>query len=307
MNKKCLNFLCCPECRCPVVQVGRKLRCQTCGSILQITDNIILNKSKFPPDLQISAVKWDKLYRDELTKRQYKAKYSYYMETFFSDVYWQLNKEKAISKIIYLEIGCGDFLLGQAIAKKCKLVIGVDISEAALKIAKRMFEEKGITNYLLVQGDINRLPIKDECVDLIYGGGVIEHFKDTTSSLRELNRVLKRNGVSFNTVPYLNIGSLTYRQLWGNIPNFPVLKQIAEYIHINLLGAKHMIFGYEMSFTKKSLIKFHKEAGFRRVKVDQFKINLSFDFIPKKIRPIFINLANKSPLFWPMVKVVGIK
>jgi ubiquinone/menaquinone biosynthesis C-methylase UbiE len=197
--------------------------------------------------------------------------------------------------------------LGQAIAKDCKVIIGVDMSRNALRIARQMLEAKKIKNYLLVQGDINYMPIRNNTVDLIYGGGVIEHFNDTITCLKELCRVLKKSGISFNTVPYLNIGSLTYRQIWGNIPNIPILKQIAEFVHIRLLGARHMIFGYEMSFTKGTLIKLHKRAGFSKVIVDKFKINSSFDFIPPILRPLLIAIADQSSLFWPMVKVIGVK
>ena len=101
-------------------------------------------------------------------------------------------------------------------------------------------------------------------------------------------RVLKKEGVSFNTAPYLNIGSLTYRQIWGNIPNFPILKQLAEFIHIKLLKGQHMIFGYEFSFLGSTLKKFHKKAGFEKIYVDKFKVKLAFDFVPKCARGFFV-------------------
>lgn len=170
-----------------------------------------------------------------------------------------------------------------------------------------MLKNKGIKNYMLIQGDIRFLPIKNNCIDVIYGGGVIEHFSDTQSCVGELYRVLKKGGVSINTVPYLNLGSLTYRQLWGNIPNVPLLKQIAEFIHINILRGSHMVFGYEMSFTKSFLLSIHKKVGFRKTTLDHFDVRSSFDFIPKNIRPICNYLAKHVEMFWPMLKVVGIK
>jgi ubiquinone/menaquinone biosynthesis C-methylase UbiE len=307
INKELLSLICCPECQSTFVKKGDALQCLWCKNRLQISNGIIVSKSNFPSDLAISSQKWDKLYKEEIQQKTYKEKYDYYMKNYFSDVYQQLNTVKNIRDIVYLEIGSGDFLLGQTLASKCKLVIGVDTSKSALLIAQHMLEEKNVKNYLLIQADINHMPIRGRSVDLIYGGGVIEHFKDTLTCLKELCRVLKVGGVSFNTVPFMNIGSLTYRQIWGNIPNIPVLKQLAEFVHIKLLGAKHMIFGYEMSFTKKSLIDFHGKAGFRKIYVDKFKIQSSFDFVPKFIRPFFIRLANNSSFFWPMIKVVGVK
>ena len=106
----------------------------------------------------------------------------------------------------------------------------------------------------------------------------------------------------------LNIGSLTYRQLWGNIPNFPIIKQLAEFIHIKLLGGKHMRFGYELSFLPITLVNIHKKAGFKKIEVKYFDTKLLFELIPfTAVRNLLIKLAQNSPLFWPMIKVVATK
>lgn len=171
-----------------------------------------------------------------------------------------------------------------------------------------MLDGKGITNYQLILGDINKMPIKSNSIDLLYGGGVIEHCENTQTVINEIYRVLKPGGVSFNTVPYLNLGALTYRQIWGNIPEFPLLKQLAEFVHIKLLGARHMTFGYELSFSAGYLRALHKKAGFKKVTVDKFETKLMFDFIPFDFsRRVCIYLANHCRLFWPMIKVVAEK
>ncbi len=300
-------MLICPSCHGELTKTKNVFECRACHKKLQIKDGIILNIGDFSPDLQVSLAKWDDLYSKELVNNDFWERYERYREIYFPDVYRQLASIKSIKGIVYLEIGCGELFLGQTIAKDCAFIIGIDMSATALDLAHRMLKEKKIVNYLLIQGDINHMPISANSVDLIYGGGVIEHFKDTHTCLAELYRVLKRGGTSFNTVPLLNLGSLTYRQLWGNIPNTPVIKQIAEFIHMKLLSAKHMIFGYEMSFPGATLKRLHKAVGFRKVSVDRFTIHLSFDFLPAKLRPLFVYLATHSPLFWPMVKVIATK
>lgn len=300
-------MLCCPNCHKSLVKKGSSLLCARCGEKLTLTHGIVVNSADLPSDLLLSNEKWNHLYKQDISKKVYEDKYREYLRLYFQDTYEQLHEVKPIHNIVYLEIGCGEFALGQAIANKCAFIIGVDLSLNALRIAQALLKKHGIRNYLLIQSDIHHMPIKNNTVGLIYGGGVIEHFKDTGSCIDELYRVLKRNGISFNTVPYLNIGSLTYRQVWGNIPNFPVLKQFAEFIHIKLLGAKHMMFGYEMSFTKRTLISVHKQSGFRKILVAKFRTTLSFEFMPKLFRPFFIYLADNSPFFWPMVKVIGTK
>ncbi|GAH68729.1 unnamed protein product, partial [marine sediment metagenome] len=260
-------------------------------------------------DLELSIKKWDEFYQEQLKDKSYVEKRNDYVESFFEDTYQQLNECRKLNKnLAYLEIGCGQMFLGQEIADQCQLVIGVDFCPSALRVAKKMLEAKGIKNYLLIQGDILSMPIKTNSIDLIYGGGVIEHFKDTHRCVNELYRVLKKDGVSFNTVPYLNLGSLTYRQIWGNIPNLPILRQIAEFIHIKLLKGKYMIFGYELSFLGSTLKRIHRKAGFKKVYVDKFRVKLSFDFVPGKfLKKICGKIANSNKLFWPMIKVIAQK
>ena len=272
--------------------------------------NVVVLKSGYnSDDTVLSAGKWNEFYNRQIRSEDPKEIERIYLEDNFSNVYSQLVKESGtLNNKVFLEIGCGPFILGQFLAKECKLVIGVDFSDSALEMAQKMMKEKEIRNYLLIKSDIRKMPIKSGCVDILYGGGVLEHFKETQSAVNEFYRVLKSGGIAFNTVPALNLGSLTYRQVWGNIPSFPVLKQLAELIHIKLLGARHMVFGYELSFSARELTSIHRKAGFIKVTVDKFKTKLLFNFIPgKTLKNIFIWVANNIRLFWPMYKVVAEK
>ncbi len=310
INNNLLQYLCCPKCKSDLLNQRDLLICDKCSAGYKILeDNVFKIIPDLTPDLGLSIQKWDKFYQKQLENDSYFKEKDSYLNNYYEDTYQQINERKKIKKdLVYLEIGCGQMFFGQEIADKCKLVIGIDFCPSALKIAKRILENKGCKNYLLIQGDILNLPIKENKIDLIYGGGVIEHFKNTQQCINELFRVLRKDGISFNTVPYLNLGSLTYRQIWGNIPNFPVLKQIAEFVHIKLLKGKHMIFGYEMSFLGYTLKRMHRVAGFREVNFDQFKVKLAFDFIHNKyLKRKCIWLANNNRLFWPMIKVIARK
>lgn len=304
------EYLCCPKCKSDLINQDDFLVCIKCKEKYEIIDdNIIKIFNDITPDIKLSIQKWDKIYQEQIKSGTYIKAKEDYLRDYYGDIFKQTNECKKIDKdLVYLEIGCGKMFFGQEIADKCKLVIGIDFCPSALKIAKKMLDEKGYKNYLLIQGDILNMSIKSEKIDLIYGGGVIEHFKNTQKCINELYRVLRKDGVSFNTVPYLNLGSLTYRQIWGNIPNMPILKQIAEFIHIKLLRGKHMVFGYELSFLSSTLMKLHKKSGFKKVFVDKFKIKLAFDFISTKLlKDVCIWLANNNRLFWPMIKIIGKK
>ncbi len=307
LNVELTEYVCCPICKSDLLKSDNYLLCEICHQKYKLKSGIPHMISDVSKDLKLTSQKWDKIYDKQLKDKTYKNDYQGYMKFYYQDTYRQLEAPKKINNLVYLEIGCGPFFLGQEIAKSCKLIVGIDISSSALKMAKKMLDDKGIKNYLLVQGDILNMPLKNNIVDLIYGGCVIGHFNETQTSVDELYRILKKNGVSFNTFPYLNIGSLTYRQLWGNIPNFPIVKQIAEFIHIKLLKGKHMIFGFEMSFLATTLKKVHRKAGFSNVSVEKFDVQLLFEFLPEFAKRPAKWLAMHSRLFWPMVKVIAKK
>lgn len=311
MDIELLKILICPSCKSTLQLIGEELRCSnnTCMITFPVIDGIpIMITPQLAWDLKLTREKWEGLYKKQLENNEFEKLYQEYMSDHYENIYRQLSACKQIKDIVYLEIGCGQMFLGQAIAERCKLIVGIDVSLSALQIAKKMLDKKGITNYLLILGDIKRIPIKKNSIDLIYGGGVIEHFKGTQNIICEMYRILAKEGVSFNTIPYLNLGSLTYRQLWGNIPSFPVLKQLAELVHIKLLKSKYMKFGYELSFTANNISKLHKKAGFKKISVRKFDTKLMFDFIPFNfIKTYCIYLANNYRLFWPMIKVIAEK
>jgi predicted SAM-dependent methyltransferase len=155
------------------------------------------------------------------------------------------------------------------------------------------------------------MPIMPDSVTLVGGFGVIEHLKDARPALRNIFRSLRKGGVSFNTVPYLNIGNVLYRSvLWGSIPNMPVLKQIVEFINIKLLKGKRMAFGYELQLSAGQLRAMHLASGFRKenVSVKQFEVNVKMEFIKTKWLKSFCRyLSENCRQFWPMVKVVAVK
>lgn len=205
----------------------------------------------------------------------------------------------------FMEIGCGPSFLGVALSKLGFEVAGLDVCIEALKVAKKVHAGLKRPSFF-IGGELNHIPLRDGSVDFLYGGGVIEHFKDTAGCVKELHRVLSPGGVSFNTVPYFSISSLTYRQIWGNIPNVPLLRPLAEALHLGLLKGRHMTYGYEMSFMASTLRRIHLEAGFSRVDVRYFKVFLPLYFLPGPLKGLARRVTQWRP-FWPMVAVVAVK
>ncbi|OGM18345.1 hypothetical protein A2686_03255 [Candidatus Woesebacteria bacterium RIFCSPHIGHO2_01_FULL_38_10] len=251
--------------------------------------------------------KWDAIYEKKLKTKEYLKDMDDYQLNHQPKIVEQIDASKKIGKgTVYLEIGCGPGYLGLYYGKKGSMIIGIDFSTSALKIAQKFAKRFGIKNTLFVCGDITQMPFANDSFDFVYGGGTIEHFKNTKVVLTEIYRILKKGGVSFNTVPCLNLGTL-YRFRWGNIPNIPVVRQIFEFVNLNLLKGKHMSFGYELSFLASTLKNLHKVAGFKKTDITRFDTYLVLESLPSWSKRLFTYLCVKSPLFWPMHKAVARK
>ncbi len=89
---------------------------------------------------------------------------------------------------IALDLGIGTGLFTQILKEKGYKVVGIDISEEMLKIArKRGFE--------VIKGDLNNpLPFEEESFDFIFSMTAIEFLKKPEKLIKEANRVLRKDG-----------------------------------------------------------------------------------------------------------------
>jgi SAM-dependent methyltransferase len=107
-----------------------------------------------------------------------------------------------------LEIGCGLGTDGAQFAKAGADYTGVDLTEAAVDLARRGFALAGLPGRFLVS-DAERLDFPDASFDLVYSHGVLHHTPDIRSAISEIHRVLKPEGQA--TVMLYHRGSYNYR------------------------------------------------------------------------------------------------
>lgn len=87
-----------------------------------------------------------------------------------------------------LDVACGGGKFLREAEKRVK-TYGIDISKVAIKEAKK------ITRYTECRvGSAEKLPYEDEFFDFITCLGSLEHFLDMDKSLKEMKRVLKKDG-----------------------------------------------------------------------------------------------------------------
>jgi SAM-dependent methyltransferase len=92
-----------------------------------------------------------------------------------------------------LEIGCGLGTDGARFARAGAIYTGVDLTEAAVALARRRFELEALPGEFRV-ADAERLEFADRSFDLVYSHGVLHHTPDAASAVREVHRVLAPGG-----------------------------------------------------------------------------------------------------------------
>lgn len=92
------------------------------------------------------------------------------------------------------DVGCGEGYLTLEAARWAKKVIGIDRSPAVLARARELAERRRVRNVGWKRGDIEKLPLGDDSVDVVLLSQALHHASDPARALREAARVLRPAG-----------------------------------------------------------------------------------------------------------------
>ncbi len=94
-----------------------------------------------------------------------------------------------------LEIATGPGHVALAFARVSREVVGVDLTEAPLKIAERMRAERGLTNVRFQMGDVEeRLQFSDGHFDVVVCRFAMHHFEHPRIVIAEMSRLCRDGG-----------------------------------------------------------------------------------------------------------------
>jgi arsenite methyltransferase len=114
-----------------------------------------------------------------------------------------------------LDLGSGAgfdcFLASRKVGKTGK-VIGLDMTEEMVTKARMLAKEQDFTNVVFKLGDIEKMPVVDQSVDVIISNCVINLAPDKSKVFKEAYRVLKPGGKMYVSDIVL-LGKLTEEQL----------------------------------------------------------------------------------------------
>jgi len=106
--------------------------------------------------------------------------------------------ELAIKKqSIILDAGCGTGLLFPHVAKKAKLVVGIDVSFSILKEAKKRAKRQA--NAAIVRADTDCEPFQNDTFDAAFAITLLQNTPNPHQTLTEMKRVTKQNATIIAT------------------------------------------------------------------------------------------------------------
>ncbi|WP_395022666.1 class I SAM-dependent methyltransferase [Dongia sp.] len=100
-----------------------------------------------------------------------------------------------------LELGVGSGFFTEEMSSKFDRLIAVDISQRMLDILASRLSASGITNVVIVKGDVMHLEdIPTNSVDVAYFVGLLEHITESAAFFAELSRITKLGGCVVGSV-----------------------------------------------------------------------------------------------------------
>ncbi|MCW2600245.1 MAG: type 11 methyltransferase [Frankiales bacterium] len=94
-----------------------------------------------------------------------------------------------------LDVGCGPGTITADLAARVGRVTAVEVSEAALGLARAEIASRGLTNVEFVVADVHALDLPDDSFDVVHAHQVLQHVADPVTALREMRRVCRPGGL----------------------------------------------------------------------------------------------------------------
>jgi SAM-dependent methyltransferase len=169
-----------------------------------------------------------------------------------------------------IDIGCGvgsNLRLLQSMRSK---LVGMDSEMYSL-----LHTRKSLSAVPLVNGDVMRLPIKADSIDLILASDILEHLDEDTVGIREIYRTLKREGKVLFTVP-------AFRSLWG---------------------VQDIVGMHRRRYSKKELVRKIEGEGFKILRSSYFNFFLFFPILIGRriIYLLGLRIKSENEINFPLI------
>lgn len=101
---------------------------------------------------------------------------------------------RILPPLVVADLGAGEGLLSELLARRCKQVIAVDNSEKIVEFGARKAKKNGLKNLEFRLGDLQNPPIEPESVDLVILSQALHHAENPALALQSAHRLLRPGG-----------------------------------------------------------------------------------------------------------------
>jgi ubiquinone/menaquinone biosynthesis C-methylase UbiE/DNA-binding transcriptional ArsR family regulator len=101
---------------------------------------------------------------------------------------------RILPSLTVADLGSGEGLLSELLARRCRKVIAVDNSEKIIAFGARKAKKNGLKNLEFRLGDIEAPPIDDASVDLVVLSQALHHAEKPAVAIAEAHRILHKGG-----------------------------------------------------------------------------------------------------------------
>jgi ArsR family transcriptional regulator len=101
---------------------------------------------------------------------------------------------RVLPPLVVADLGSGEGLLGELLARRCKKVIAVDNSEKIVAFGAAKARKNNLKNLEFRLGDLQNPPVEAESVDLVILSQALHHAEEPARALAGAYRILKSGG-----------------------------------------------------------------------------------------------------------------
>ncbi|MDP4610062.1 MAG: metalloregulator ArsR/SmtB family transcription factor [Opitutales bacterium] len=143
-------------------------------------------------------------------------------------------------KIKIADLGAGEGLISQLLARRAEEVVCVDNSSKMVEFGSELAAKNGFTNLNYKLGDIEAVPLKDSSFDLALLSQALHHAQHPDKAIAEAYRILKPGGQIM----------------------------IIDLMEHNFEKARELYADVWLGFSENKLYQYLKDAGFRKIEVN---------------------------------------
>src|ERR1044071_7641574 len=101
---------------------------------------------------------------------------------------------RILPPLVVADLGAGEGLLSELLARRAKKVIAVDNSEKIVEFGKAKAKKNGLKNLEFRQGDLQNPPIDANSVDLVILSQALHHAEIPAAAISAAHKILKPRG-----------------------------------------------------------------------------------------------------------------